>query len=222
MAAELWLNFCFLPRRNCLRKKLVFTCLLATCKYSECSAVPTWDIKVVSSIVLIWPCCVVVESECSLDMSLHHASMMKIGREPSPFWLSEGQVARTATTQDGVKEAEMESDGAKVTDLKVFLAAAFCLSSSDPPSSIPSFSLSHDVTGYQGINSPLCGNVCLFCDTLVSKVAMQSDVFLLLPWLYFMPSCLFSLFFLLHLTLIPMFSVFSPFTPLRFWQKANT
>lgn len=83
----------------------------------------------------------------------------------------------------------MESDGAKVTDLKVFLGAAFCLSGSDPPPSIPSFS--QDLTGR--ISSPPFS--CLFCDTL-SKVAEQSDVFLLLPWLYFMPSCLFSLFFL--------------------------
>ena len=67
----------------------------------------------------------------------------------------------------------MESDGAKVTDLKV--AAAFCLSSPDlpplPPSLPPSLlffslSLSQDLTGR--INSPLLFLfVRLFCDTPV-------------------------------------------------------
>ncbi len=102
--------------------------------------------------MLIWLLCVTVE--CSLGLLPHHVSVLEIGPRAVSVTrrLSEVQVARTRTTQDGVKEAEMESDGAKVTDLKVFLAAAFCLSSSDPPRSIPSFSLSQDLTGH--INSP--------------------------------------------------------------------
>lgn len=66
-----------------------------------------------------------------------------------------------------VKEAEMESDGAEVTDLKVFLGAAFCLSSSDPPSSILSFS--QDLTGRITPHppTPFPCDVRLFCDTLL-------------------------------------------------------
>lgn len=47
----------------------------------------------------------------------------------------EAKQAERPGRQAGVKGAEMESDGAEVTDLKVFAAVAFCLSSSDPPPS---------------------------------------------------------------------------------------
>lgn len=89
------------------------------------------------------------KGECSLCLLLHHGSVLKMGREPPERHggLSEVQVAWTSTTQDGVKEAEIKSDGAKVTDLKVFPAVAFCLSSSDPHPSLHLFSQSHDLTG---------------------------------------------------------------------------
>lgn len=61
-----------------------------------------------------------------------------------------------------------------------------------PPSLRPSFffPLSGFGRSYQPLPLPWCAAVVRHAS--LSKVAAQSDVFLLLPWLYFMPSCLFS------------------------------
>lgn len=52
------------------------------------------------------------------------------------------------------------------------------------------FPLSGFDRSYQPLPLPWCAAVVRHAS--LSKVAAQSDVFLLLPWLYFMPSCLFS------------------------------
>lgn len=75
-----------------------------------------------------------------------------------------------------------------MTDVKAFLAVAFCLSSPDLPLSLLSvatmFFLCLMIWQVESTPPYTC---------FLSKVTMQSDVFLLLPWLYFMPSCLLSL-----------------------------
>lgn len=76
--------------------------------------------------------------------------------------------------------------------------------SSLPPSIHPFFFLPLSLSGFDRSHHlpppppPLSFFTPVLRHASLSKVALQSDVFLLLPWLYFMPSCLFSPFFSFH------------------------